>query len=66
MKMQIATASLITLLAAGTAFAQTTTPMPPPTGPTEVQCSQGFKEGLGWTREQFDKACADLQASKKR
>lgn len=66
MKMQIAAASLITALAAGTAIAQTTTtPPPPPLGPTEVQCNQGFKEGMGWTREQFAKACADLAAVKK-
>lgn len=65
MKVQIAAASLITLFAAGAALAQTTITKPPPEGPTVVQCNQGYKEGMNWTRDEFTKACAALKAHKK-
>lgn len=61
---QITAACLLSALAATTAFAQTTSP-PPPISPTEIQCNQGFQEGMGWTREQFVKACAELKDLKK-
>lgn len=58
----IALPLLATLGFASSALAQTTPAPPPPTGPTIVQCNQGYKDGMPWTREQFTKACVDLQA----
>lgn len=46
------------------ALAQGTAPQPP-MGPTEMQCQEGYKEGMQWTRDQFTAACAKLRESKK-
>ena len=59
--------SIIMVCAAGflsaSAMAQGTPP--PPLGPTEVQCSAGYKDGMGWTKDQFTSACQKLKESKK-
>jgi hypothetical protein len=47
------------------ALAQTGTAPPPPTGPTAMQCQEGYKDGMQWTRDQFISACAKLNESKK-
>ena len=56
----------VSALLAGAALAQaTTTPVAPIPGtlqPTVVQCNQGWKDGMAWTKEQFTKACVDLKA----
>ena len=60
----LASILLLTTLASGAVLAQSTppAPLPPaPTGPTIVQCNQPWKEGMGWTQEQFAKACQDLR-----
>jgi hypothetical protein len=46
------------------ALAQGTAPQPP-MGPTEMQCQEGYKDGMQWTRDQFTAACAKLRESKK-
>jgi hypothetical protein len=46
------------------ALAQGTAPQPP-IGPTEMQCQEGYKDGMQWTRDQFTAACAKLRDSKK-
>jgi hypothetical protein len=46
------------------ALAQGTAPQPP-IGPTEMQCQDGYKDGMQWTRDQFTAACAKLRESKK-
>ena len=46
---------------AGGAFAQTTPAPMPPTGPTQVQCDQGYQEGSRWTKDQFVAACVKLR-----
>ncbi len=61
-KMASAAAFAATVLSVG-AVAQTRTPPPPPKGPTVVQCNQGYKEGMGWTRQQFTQACRKLKRS---
>ena len=49
----------------GSALAQTTQAPPPPAGPTDLQCREGYKAGMQWTQAEFTKACADLSATKK-
>lgn len=46
------------------ATAQTKQPAPPPPAPqpTVVQCNQGYKDGMQWTKQQFTEACAKLKA----
>jgi hypothetical protein len=63
--MKIALATLIALAGMGSALAQTTQAPPPPQGPTELQCREGYKAGMPWTQEEFTKACADLAQRKK-
>jgi hypothetical protein len=53
----------IAALLSTAAIAQTTAP-PPPKGPTDAQCKAGFKEGMGWTRDQFTAACQKMQQKK--
>lgn len=62
---KLAIASVFYAVAFSAALAQTTTLPPAPVGPTDVQCSQPFKEGMGWTLEQFTKACAEMKDRKK-
>jgi hypothetical protein len=57
----IAAAALISTAA----VAQQGTAPPPPTGPTEMQCQDGYKEGMQWTRDQFTAACTKLREGKK-
>lgn len=45
-------------------LAQGTAPQPP-IGPTEMQCQEGYKDGMQWTRDQFTAACAKLREGKK-
>ena len=59
MKFIFAAAMLVTLPAA--AFAQQQPAPPPPAGPTVVQCNQGYKDGMQWTKEQFAAACLRLK-----
>ena len=65
MKRIFGPAVICSFLAVSGALAQSPTSSPPPAGPTEVQCSEGYKDGMSWTREQFTKACADLKDRKK-
>ena len=58
-------AVVFTLATFGPVLAQTTAAPPPPAGPTELQCRDGYKDGMQWTRDAFTKACADLNAQKK-
>jgi hypothetical protein len=41
------------------AFAQTAPP--PPQGPTAIQCRDGYKDGMPWSRAEFLAACQKLQ-----
>jgi hypothetical protein len=50
--------------ASATAMAQTA-PVPP-TGPTSVQCKDGWKEGMQWTKAQFEAACMKIREGEKR
>ena len=61
----LATAALFSTVAFTSAFAQTTTLPPAPVGPTSVECSQGYKDGMNWSREEFAKACAVMSDRKK-
>ena len=54
-----------TAFVASAAFAQTGTAPQPPMGPTEMQCQEGYKDGMQWTRDQFTAACAKLREGKK-
>jgi hypothetical protein len=60
---------LATLCALGVgsaaALAQQQTPPVPPTGPTAVDCQQGWKADSKWTQEQFTAACAKLREGQK-
>ena len=56
---------LATLAGMGSAMAQTTQTPPPPVGPTELQCRDGYQSGMAWTQAEFTKACADLAQKKK-
>ena len=60
-----AAAVLISTLISTAAVAQQGTAPPPPTGPTEMQCQEGYKEGMQWTRDQFTSACLKLREGKK-
>ena len=67
MQKLLITASALTLLAT-TAWAQTT---PPTTGttapntPTIAQCQAGWKDGMDWTKEQFEAACLKVRQGSK-
>jgi len=64
--MKTTLAVLFTLAGMGSALAQTTGQAPPPPqGPTELQCRDGYKAGMAWTQAEFTKACADLAQKKK-
>jgi len=63
--MKTTLAVLLTLASMGSALAQTTQAPPPPAGPTDLQCRDGYKAGMQWTQAEFTKACADLSATKK-
>ncbi len=63
--MRTALAVFITIVGMGSALAQTTQAPPPPLGPTELQCRDGYKAGMPWTQAEFTKACADLAQRKK-
>jgi hypothetical protein len=52
------------VLVSTAALAQGTAPQPP-MGPTEMQCQEGYKEGMQWTRDQFTAACAKIRDGKK-
>ena len=58
-------ALIFTLATFGPVLAQTSPAPPPPLGPTAVQCQDGYKEGMQWSKEAFTKACADLSNTKK-
>lgn len=58
--MKIAIASLLTALALSSAATAQT----PPRTPTAAECAAGFNESLGFTREQFVKACAEMNKTK--
>jgi hypothetical protein len=45
----------------GSALAQATGTPPPPVGPTQVQCNQGWTANSQWSKEQFTAACAKLK-----
>jgi hypothetical protein len=77
---RLAAAGALCLGVAGTCLAQTspspgpTVPpktLPVPKGgdnmvlnPTQQECKTGWRPGLKWTKEQFDKFCVQLQISK--
>lgn len=45
------------------ALAQTTPPpAPTPEVPTLAQCNEGYKDGMTWTKEQFEQACLKVRA----
>jgi hypothetical protein len=46
------------------ALAQGSAPQPP-MGPTEMQCQEGYKQGMQWTRDEFTAACAKLREGRK-
>jgi hypothetical protein len=31
--------------------------------PTEKQCREGYKQGMEWTKEQFDAACTKVETN---
>lgn len=71
MKTLLLTATTLVALL-GSAAAQTTPTQPPPTqpipgssGPTLVQCNQGYTQGMPWTQAEFTAACAKLKESDK-
>lgn len=63
--MKTTLAVLMALVGMAPALAQTTQAPPPPEGPTSVQCRDGYKEGMPWTKSAFEQACAQLRAQKK-
>ncbi len=58
--MKIAIASILASLALVTAVSAQT----PPRTPTAAECAAGFNDSLGFTREQFVKACAEMNKTK--
>ena len=60
----IATTAAAALISTAAVAQQGTAPQPP-MGPTEMQCQEGYKEGMQWTRDQFTAACEKLRESKK-
>ena len=53
--MKTTLAVLLTLASMGSALAQTTQAPPPPQGPTELQCREGYKAGMQWTQGLSDR-----------
>ena len=47
------------------AVAQQGSAPPPPSGPTQVQCQEGHKQGMQWTKQQFETACLKFKESNK-
>ena len=56
-------AAFATSILATSVVAQTAPP--PPAGPTIVECQNGYKDGMQWTKDQFEQACAKLRQGSK-
>jgi len=54
----------VTLFSTAAVAQQGSTP-PPPSGPTQVQCQEGYKQGMQWTKQQFEAASLKLKESNK-
>jgi hypothetical protein len=77
---RLAAAAAISMGIAGTGLAETSpkpgTTVPPKTlpvpqggesmviNPTQAECKAGWRPGLRWTRQEFEKFCAQLHISK--
>ena len=66
MKMTMKTilaAGALAMAAAGGAHAQSTPGAANPEMPSALECKQGYKDGMRWSKEDFDAACVKVRTN---